>query len=157
MDATTLLKKDHDTVRELFKKYEKLGDRATASKQRLFEEIQQELEIHAKIEEEIFYPAVREARSKEAQEIVLEAIEEHNVVKTLLGEISDLTPEAEEYDAKVTVLQENVEHHADEEEKDMFPEAKKHLSKKELEQLGTEMEERKETLKEEMTGARSAR
>jgi len=157
MDATTLLKKDHETVRELFKKYEKLGDRATASKQRVFEEIQQELEIHSKIEEEIFYPAVRGARSKEAQEIVLEAIEEHNVVKTLLEEISDLTPEAEEYDAKVTVLQENVEHHADEEEKDMFPEAKKHLSKEELERLGTEMEARKETLKEEVTGARSAR
>jgi hemerythrin superfamily protein len=147
MDATALLKKDHATVKALFKKYEAAGDRAGQTKQRLFGEIKAELDTHAAIEEDIFYPAMQKVRSKEAQDLVLEAIEEHKVVKTLLEEIAQLTPEDDKFDAKMKVLQENVEHHADEEEKEMFPKAKEHLSEERRAELGDLMEDRKEALK----------
>jgi hemerythrin superfamily protein len=147
MEATALLKKDHAKVKDLFKKFEAAGDRATQSKQRLFQEIKAELDAHAAVEEKIFYPAVQKLRSKEVQDLVLEAIEEHKVVKTLLKQIAELTPDDETFDAKMTVLQESVEHHADEEEKEMFPQAKEHLSEERRLELGAEMESRKETLK----------
>jgi hemerythrin superfamily protein len=147
MEATALLKKDHTTVKALFKKFEGAGDRAAQTKQRLFDEIKAELDVHAAVEEEVFYPAMRKVRSKEAQDLVLEAIEEHKVVKTLLAEIEQLTPDDDEFDAKMKVLQENVEHHADEEEKEMFPQAKEHLSEERRAELGEQMESRKEALK----------
>jgi iron-sulfur cluster repair protein YtfE (RIC family) len=115
-------------------------------KQNLFEQIQDELDVHAAIEEQIFYPAVQEGRSAEAKDMVLEALEEHKVVKTLLEEIAALTPADDEFDAKMKVLQENVEHHVDEEEKEMFPEAKKQLSEDIRNELGARMESRKEQL-----------
>jgi hemerythrin superfamily protein len=147
MEATALLKKDHTKVKELFKKFEAAGDRAGQTKQHLFDEIKTELDGHAAVEEEIFYPAMQKVRSKEVRDLVLEAIEEHKVVKTLLEEIADLAPDDEEFAAKMKVLQENVEHHADEEEKAMFPQAKEHLSAEQRDELGTQMESRKETLK----------
>jgi hemerythrin superfamily protein len=146
MEATALLKKDHSTVKALFKKFEDAGDRAGQTKQRLFDEIKAELDVHAAVEEEIFYPAVQKVRSKETQDLVLEAIEEHKVVKTLLEQIAQLTPDDDEFDAKMKVLQENVEHHADEEEKEMFPQAKEHLSGERRAELGEHMESRKEAL-----------
>ena len=100
MEATALLKKDHATVKALFKKYEDTGDRAEQTKQRLFDEMKTELDVHAAIEEEIFYPAMQEVRSKDAKDLVLEALEEHKVVKTLLKEIAALTPADEKFDAK---------------------------------------------------------
>ena len=147
MEATSLLKKDHAKVKALFKKFEEAGDRAGQTKQRLFNEIKVELDAHAAVEEEMFYPAMQKVRSNETQDLVLEAIEEHKVVKTLLEEISDLTPEDEKFDAKMKVLQENVEHHADEEEKEMFPQAEEHLSEERRAELGEQMESRKEALK----------
>jgi iron-sulfur cluster repair protein YtfE (RIC family) len=146
MEATALLKKDHDAVKALFKKYEGVGDSAEQTKQSLFDQIQAELDVHTTIEEQIFYPAVQEGRSAEAKDMVLEALEEHKVVKTLLEEIASLTPVDEEFDAKMKVLQENVEHHADEEEKEMFPEAKKQLSEEVRNELGARMETRKHEL-----------
>ena len=147
MEATALLKRDHAKVKGLFKKFEEAGDRAAQTKQRLFDEVHAELDGHAAIEEEIFYPAMQKVRSKEVQDLVLEAIEEHKVVKTLLKEIARLTPDADEFDAKMKVLQENVEHHADEEEKEMFPLAEEHLSEERRAELGQQMESRKEDLK----------
>ena len=147
MEATALLKKDHAQVKELFKKFEAAGDRAGQTKQDLFDEIKTELDGHAAVEEEIFYPAMQKVHSKEVQDLVLEAIEEHKVVKTLLKEIAELTPDDDEFDAKMKVLQENVEHHADEEEKEMFPQAKEHLSADQRAELGRQMESRKEALK----------
>src|SRR6185295_10094962 len=93
------------------------------AKQKLFDEMNLELTVHATIEEEIFYPAIEALKDEdeEAGDIVNEAEEEHKIVKTLLAELSELDPEAEEFDAKVTVLIENVRHHAEEEEKEMFP------------------------------------
>ena len=146
MEATALLKKDHAAVKALFEKYEAAGDDAEQTKQSLFDQIQAELDVHAAIEEQIFYPAVQEGRSEEARDMVLEALEEHKVVKTLLEEIAALTPLDDEFDAKMKVLQENVEHHADEEETEMFPEARKQLSEEIRNELGARMETRKEEL-----------
>ena len=143
--ATQLLRKDHKTVQQLFDRFEKAGDRAHETKQRLFSEIESELETHATIEEEIFYPAVQEEVS-DSKDIVAEAIEEHNVVKSLLREIGAMSSEDEQYDAKVKVLQENVEHHIEEEEGEMFPKVERELGAERLQELGTEMEARKEAL-----------
>lgn len=143
MDATKLLKDDHDEVRALFKEYEKAGDRALEKKGRLFGEIRDALTVHAGIEEEIFYPAVKSARSRDAKDDVREGFEEHKIIKTLLGELDGMKPEDEQFEAKMTVLQESVEHHADEEEKEMFKEARRSFSRERLEELGEEMEARK--------------
>ncbi|HKC24090.1 MAG TPA: hemerythrin domain-containing protein [Thermoanaerobaculia bacterium] len=147
MDATELLKEDHETVRDLLKKYEAAGDRAYQTKKGLFEEIRDELEIHSEIEEKIFYPAVKRLRSADAEEIVDEAIEEHAIVKRLLEELDGLKPQDERFDAKMKVLKENVEHHAGEEEDEMFPEARSGMDEARLEELGSELAEMKETLK----------
>jgi hemerythrin-like domain-containing protein len=100
--------------------------------------LKQELDVHARIEEQIFYPAIKEA--EETHEITLEAIEEHNVVKQLLAELEQLPVSEETWTAKLTVLKENVEHHVEEEEGEMFPKAKKVLSEEQVETLGTRME-----------------
>lgn len=121
--ATDVLKEDHKRVKKLFGEYEDLEDGANDRKMRLFGEIHRELTIHAAIEEEIFYPAVEgvEKGKRGGEAVVAEAIEEHRVVKTLLQELAGLDPGFEAFDAKMKVLRENVEHHADEEEKEMFP------------------------------------
>ena len=147
MDALTLMKRDHEAVSSLFKEYEAAGDRAYEKKKDLFETIKAELEIHMDIEETIFYPAVKSIHREALKDEVREADEEHHVVKLLIGEISRMKPEDEQYDAKVTVLRENVEHHVKEEEGEMFPDVKKHLTPETLAQLGEEMEERQEVLK----------
>lgn len=141
--ATKLLEEDHKRVRELFGRYEDTRDRAT--KKRIVDDITRELTLHAKVEEEIFYPRFLKRRG-DPQKMVRESFEEHKVVETLLAELSKIGPRDEQFDAKVTVLQENVDHHAKEEERDLFPEAEKLLSKRELERMGAEMEDRKEEL-----------
>ena len=141
--ATKLLVEDHKRVRELFGRYEDTRDRAT--KKRIVDDITRELTLHAKVEEEIFYPGFLKRRG-DPQKMVRESFEEHKIVETLLAELSKIGPRDEQFDAKVTVLQENVDHHAKEEERDLFPEAEKLLSKRELERMGAEMEDRKEEL-----------
>lgn len=148
MNATALLKKDHAAVKKLFQSYEKAGERKDR-KQEIFQRIKGALDRHAQVEEEIFYPAVREAseerNDEETKDLVLEAQEEHNVVKTLLEEIEGMSPSDEEYDAKVTVLRENVEHHVGEEEGEMFPKAERQLGDR-LEELGAEIAAREAAL-----------
>ncbi|MEO8190549.1 MAG: hemerythrin domain-containing protein [Acidobacteriota bacterium] len=146
MDPIALLKKDHREVEQLFKDYEKAGDSAHAKKQGLFEEIRAALTVHMDIEESIFYPAVKKIRDEEIKDEVREADEEHHVVKMLLAELSKMKPQDEQFDAKMTVLKENIEHHVEEEEGDLFPDAKKNLSSEKLEDLGTRLEEKKATL-----------
>jgi hemerythrin superfamily protein len=121
--ATALLREDHQKVKKLFAEYEKLGDGAEKQKASLFQKLNQELTLHATVEEEIFYPAVEgiDKGKTEGDEIVKEAQEEHKIVKTLLAELSEMTPADEAFDAKMKVLMENVEHHAGEEQTDMFP------------------------------------
>jgi hypothetical protein len=139
MKATDLLKKQHKEVKALFKKVD--GTENTRQRRQLLDEISQSLEGHTLIEEEIFYPAVRGLETPKAEEMVLEAYEEHHVVKLILAELPLVDPEDERFEAKMTVLSELVEHHADEEEKEMFKTAQK-LGKVELESLGRHMEER---------------
>jgi len=122
------------------------GTENARQRRQLLNEISQSLEGHTLIEEEIFYPAVRGLDTEKAEEMVLEAYEEHHVVKLVLAELPRVNPEDERFEAKMTVLSELVEHHADEEEKEMFKTAQK-LGKAELDSLGAQMEERFEAFR----------
>jgi len=139
MKATDLLKKQHKNVKALFKKVEDTED--GRQRRQLMDEIANELKIHTQIEEEIFYPAVREIGSSKAEEMVDESYEEHHVVDLVLAELPNVDPEDERVAAKMTVLSELVERHADEEEDEMFPMAEKKLGKERLQQLGEQMEQ----------------
>ena len=119
MKATDLLKKQHKSVKALFKKVENTED--ARRRRQLMDEITNELKIHTKIEEEIFYPAVREIGTSKAEELVDESFEEHHVVDLVLAELPKVDPEDDRFAAKMTVLSELVQHHADEEEEEMFP------------------------------------
>ena len=138
-------KDDHQKVKKLFRELEAAGDRAYQTKKRIAEQVFTELEVHSAIEEEIFYPAVEATADKDGKEIVAEGIEEHHVVDVLIKELKALEPEDEQFDAKFKVLTENVEHHIEEEEGEMLPDAEKKLGR-EVEQLGERMERRKEEL-----------
>jgi hemerythrin superfamily protein len=135
MDAITLLKNDHKTVNELFKKFEKAGDGAHKTKAKLVEQIIHELAVHAAVEEVAFYPFIKGV-SPDLTDDVLESLEEHHVVKWLLSELDGMSPKEERFDAKVTVLIENVRHHVEEEEQEMFPRVRQMLSRSDLQELG---------------------
>ncbi|GAA2581111.1 hemerythrin domain-containing protein [Actinomadura fulvescens] len=139
MDAIVLLKDDHKTVERLFKKFEKAGDDAVKTKRKLVDQIIEELTAHTHIEERLFYPAAREA-APDTKDHILESIEEHHVVVWMLSELSGMDPADERFDAKVTVLMENVRHHVEEEEKEWFPEVRKAMGRKALQELGERME-----------------
>jgi len=144
MDAITLLKDDHRTVEKLFKRLEKAGDHAYAEKRQIADRICEELSKHAAIEEMLFYPVTR-ATVPDTEDIVLESLEEHHIVKWVLSEIDDLDPHDERFDAKVTVLIENVRHHVKEEEEEYFPQVREELGRKALTELGDAMVEAKKT------------
>jgi hemerythrin superfamily protein len=144
MKATDLLKQQHKDVMALFKEVEEAED--GESRRELMERIVQELKVHSTIEEEIFYPAVRALGTEKAEESVLEALEEHHVVDLVMADLPNVDPEDERFQAKMTVFHELVEHHAKEEEKEMFKTAQK-LGKEELEALAERMEARVEELK----------
>jgi hemerythrin superfamily protein len=152
MNAVELLKKDHSHVRELFASFESAGDGAHERKQTLCEQITNELQIHTQIEEEIFYPAVREAGAgqrtseDENEEQVLEAFEEHNLAKIVINDVRGLSSSDESFNAKMKVLKDVVEHHIKEEEGEMFPRLHTTLGEQRLEELGLEMAERKRAL-----------
>jgi Hemerythrin HHE cation binding domain len=150
MKATDLLKKQHKDVKSLFKKIE--GTEDSRQRRRILDEVARSLEAHTLIEEEIFYPAVRGLDTRKAEEMVAEAFEEHHVVKLVLAELPRVNPEDERFEAKMTVLSELVEHHADEEEKEMFKLAQK-LGKAELEMLGERMAERFEAFRKQAAAA----
>lgn len=142
MDAIALLKEDHRTVEELFKKFEGLGPRAKKGRRDTVDRMIKALSVHAAVEEVIFYPAVREAVGNgEIDTMVLEGLEEHHVAKWVLKELEDLDPEHERFDAKVSVLMESVRHHVKEEEKDLFPEVRKLFGRARLTELGDAMAE----------------
>ncbi|GAA3794566.1 hemerythrin domain-containing protein [Sphaerisporangium flaviroseum] len=142
MDAIVLLKDDHKTVEKLFKQFEKAGEKAHKEKQKIVEQIINELTTHAYIEEEIFYPAARK-EVPETKEHVLESVEEHHVVVWMMSELRNLDPKDERYDAKVTVLMENVRHHVEEEEQEWFPQVREAMGRKQLQELGEQMEKAK--------------
>lgn len=134
MDAFELLKADHKKVAELFDLLETAGGKRKLD---VFERIKSELEVHTHIEETIFYPALE--KPEETHDLTLEAYEEHNVVKTLLAELSGAKSATDEWQAKAKVLRENVEHHVDEEENELFDKADDALSDEEIEALGERM------------------
>lgn len=144
MDALTLLRNDHKTVKDLFRKFEKAGKNAVKTKQDLVEKLIEELSVHAVIEEQVFYPAIRE-EVPETEDLVLESLEEHHVVKWTLSELDGMSPEEERFTAKVTVLMESVLHHAEEEEQDLFPKVREAMGRKALGELGDRLEQAKKT------------
>ncbi|HEU5437562.1 MAG TPA: hemerythrin domain-containing protein [Telluria sp.] len=142
-DALALLTADHNEARAMFKQYEDLGDRAYATKKKLATDVCNALTVHAQIEEEIFYPALR-TQGKEFQDLLDEAEVEHAGAKELIAQIEGMDPEDDLYDAKVKVLGEQIDHHATEEEDEMFPKCRK--TKLDLVALGEELLARKEEL-----------
>lgn len=141
MDIFAMLKKDHQNVKELFKKFES----ARSNKQKIADEIFHELEVHTKVEEETLYPAMEKEADDEGGDLVREAYEEHNIAKILIKDLKKLKADDEIFTAKFKVLQENVEHHIKEEENELFPKAKKAL-KLEIEEMSEVAQERKEDL-----------
>src|SRR4051794_26833421 len=139
MDAISLLKDDHKNVERLFKRFESAGDRAHVQKREIVDRIIEELAAHAAIEEQVFYPVAR-ATVPKTEDIALESLEEHHIVKWVLSELETLSPEDERFDAKVTVLMENVRHHVEEEESDFFPKVRDELGRSALNELGDVME-----------------
>ena len=134
MDAINLLKTDHRQVDKLFEQLEN-GD---GNRERLFTELATELTVHAEIEEQLFYPAVKDAEP--TRDLVLESYEEHKQMKLVLSDLARADKKTPEWKAGLKVLIEDVQHHVGEEEKELFPKVSKLLSKPQLEELGTRME-----------------
>jgi hemerythrin-like domain-containing protein len=150
MDAIKLLKQQHREVEQLFEQYEKAGDRAKATKKKLCEQISDALAAHATIEEQIFYPATKSART---EELLHEAVEEHLSAKRIIADLVEGDVDDDRMDAAMKVLKEQIEHHVEEEEKELFPKVSKLLDAGRLEELGEEMRD----LHEELMGEGSPR
>jgi hemerythrin-like domain-containing protein len=144
MDAITMLRDDHRSVEKQFKRFEDAGPRAFVEKRRIVDRIIEELSAHAAIEEQVFYPVTR-ATVPAVEQVALESLEEHHVVKWVLSELEGMDPEDERFDAKVTVLIENVRHHVQEEESEYFREVRSELGSKALNELGEAMAKARET------------
>ncbi|MFG2988963.1 hemerythrin domain-containing protein [Streptomyces sp. NPDC048257] len=155
MDGIVLLKEDHKTVEKLFKRFEKAGESAHAEKREIADQVIAELTTHTWIEEKIFYPAAREA-APDTKDHVLESVEEHHVVLWMLSELKGLDPADERFDAKMSVLMENVRHHVEEEEKEWFPDVRKAMGRNRLNELGEEMEAARKTAPDEPLAVPSA-
>ncbi|MFF1510143.1 hemerythrin domain-containing protein [Streptomyces sp. NPDC058326] len=139
MDGIVMLRDDHKTVEKLFKEFERAGDDAYDRKRDIADQVIRELTTHTWIEEQVFYPAAREA-APDTKDHVLESVEEHHAVLWMLSELDGLDPTDERFDAKMTVLMENVRHHVEEEEQDWFPDVRKAMGRKRLLELGDRME-----------------
>jgi hemerythrin-like domain-containing protein len=148
MNAIEMLKADHDRVRSLLTKLSDTTAAAAKTRPKLLEEIEAEFLLHAKLEEEIFYPAFKSAGGKEHDKMFYEATEEHRAVeKLVLPDLKKTPVESEKFAGRLKVLKELIEHHASEEEDELFPEAERSMSKEQLEQLAKDMEARKKALK----------
>jgi hemerythrin-like domain-containing protein len=144
VDAIGLLKDDHEKMKSLLKELEEAAEQGSPKREQLFATVKEELTVHEAIEEEIFYPALKE--HPKAKDLVLEAYEEHGVVDLVMAEIEGLSFDDERWSAKFTVMKENIEHHIEEEEKEMFKQARDVFEEAELEDLGARMTARKEEL-----------
>jgi len=138
MNALTLLKSDHDDMKTLLEKADDTTDRAVKTRAALLHEIAVKLTAHEKIEEDIFYPALKS--HPKAKDIVLEGYQEHHVVDLIMDELKDLDEDDETWGAKFSVMKENIEHHIEEEEGEMFTKARSAFSAEELDELGERME-----------------
>jgi hemerythrin-like domain-containing protein len=144
MDALSLLREDHRKLKGLLRELESTTERAVKTRTELFERIKADLTDHEIVEEEVFYPTLKQ--HPRAKEIVLEGYEEHHVVDALMGELAGLPVDHETWGAKAKVMIENIEHHIEEEEGEMFDKARQVLERTELEELGRVMAERKAEL-----------
>jgi len=151
MNALTLLKEDHDRIKPLLAELKETTDRAEKTRGDLFSRIKAELTVHEIVEEEIFYPTLRD--HPKAREIVLEGYEEHDVVDRLMSELDGMDATDERFGPKAKVMAENVEHHIEEEEGEMFKAARQVFDRDELEELGERMSLRKKSAREELFGA----
>jgi hemerythrin superfamily protein len=148
MNALTLLKTDHDKVKRLLTELESTTERGVKTREELFASIKGELTVHEIIEEEIFYPELKS--HPKAKDVVLEGYEEHAVVNTLMGELEGLAVDDETWGPKAKVMKENIEHHIEEEEGEMFKHARQVFDDAELDDLGRRMDERKRAAMEEL-------
>jgi hemerythrin superfamily protein len=139
-DAIVLLKNDHKEIKKLFTQFEKAGENAEKQKGQLVDKIIELLTVHTYIENEVMYPRVRELLP-EVEDDILESFEEHHVADVLVMELSMMKPSAERFDAKTTVLIENVRHHIEEEEDEWFPKVREGLGRKQLQEIGAAMEQ----------------
>lgn len=156
MDATTLLKDEHDAMRALFREFaEAAAD--PVSRRTLYKTIRHQLQLHSRLEEQVFYPAVMRVRAEPAREAVRGALEDHHLMDGLLAELDQLDPEDPSYVDKMRALQASVERHIDEEEGAMFAQARIHLTDERLERLGRDMSSLKEALAEDSVGAGARR
>jgi iron-sulfur cluster repair protein YtfE (RIC family) len=141
-DAIVLLKDEHKEIRKAFRAFEQAGHDAFVAKGRLVDRMIELLTVHTYLENEVMYPRVRELLP-ELEDDVLESYEEHHVADVLVMELSTMKPDDERFTAKTTVLIENVEHHMKEEEEEWFPQVRSGLGRKQLQQIGAEMAERR--------------
>jgi len=149
MYVLKLLKKDHSTMQSLFSKFDRSGKSSHEKKGELFVQIRRELQIHSRAEQEIFYPALK-ALSDDGRRLVSEAVKEHKDIDELLTQISRLKPTDKNFDEKMETLIENVDHHVEEEEGEIFRFAEENCSEEQLEQLGRQIEDRKKSLDQQM-------
>lgn len=155
--AIELLKEDHKKVKALLAELTETTPRAEKKRRQLLDKIEQELRIHTHIEEEIFYPAFKEAGNSEHAKVYFEALEEHRAVDELvLPDLKKTSPTSEKFSGRAKVLKELIEHHAEEEEKDMFKKATKAMTKEALADLGKKMTDRKHELQKEMSSSKAA-
>ena len=145
MDATTLLRKDHEAVRQLFRDFTEAGNDLDARRS-LYRHIRHELQTQSRVEEHVFYPAVMRLRAEPAREAVRDALEDHHIVDGLLAEIDQLEPEDAQYGEKMRTLQQSVERHITSEEEALFAQARIHLTDERLERLGRDMAVMRESL-----------
>jgi|tagenome__1003787_1003787.scaffolds.fasta_scaffold20493877_2 hemerythrin-like domain-containing protein len=144
MNAIKLLKQDHEKMKRLFKVLEDSAANSPRVRQETFEKLRQEISLHEEIEEKVLYPALKAHPT--LKDIVLEGFEEHHVVDVILCEIEGVPFGDETWMAKLKVMKENLEHHIEEEEDEMFPKAADEFSKEELESLGSRMEDYRQQL-----------
>ena len=144
MNAITLLEEDHRKMKKLLSELESTTERGVKTREELFATVRDELTVHETIEEEIFYPALKE--HPKTKEITLEAYEEHHVVDMVMAEIEGVPYDDERWGAKFKVMKENIEHHIEEEEKEMFMQARQAFEEDELQALGERMKVRKDQM-----------
>ncbi|MEO6144838.1 MAG: hemerythrin domain-containing protein [Dermatophilaceae bacterium] len=143
-DAIVVLKDDHQQIRKLFRDFQAAGENATSAKGKIATRIIEELTVHTYLENELMYPEVRNLL-RDLEDDILESYEEHHVADVLCMELYAMNPDAERFDAKMTVLIENVKHHMDEEEQDWFPKVRNGLGRTKLQELGARMVELRKT------------
>ena len=143
-DAIVVLKDDHQQIRKLFRDFQAAGENATTTKGKIATRIIEELTVHTYLENEVMYPEVRNLLP-DLDHDILESYEEHHVADVLCMELYAMSPDAERFDAKMTVLIENVKHHMDEEEQDWFPKVRNGLGRTKLQELGARMMELRKT------------